>query len=130
MMDTNKMIFVFGSNLKGVHGAGAAKYARFKRGAELGIGQGPTGSCYALPTKGYRIQELRLSQIKIYVDQFINYAIRIQRKNFQVTQVGCGLGGHVAADIAPLFELAPPNCYFDHVWKPYLPETFEYWGTK
>ena len=129
MMDTDKMIFVFGSNLKGVHGAGAAKYARFRRGAVLGVGQGPTGSSYALPTKGFDIDELTVKQIKTFVDQFINYTIRNQRKDFQVTQVGCGLGGHVAADIAPLFELAPPNCYFDYTWKPYLPETFKYWGT-
>jgi len=129
MMDTNKMVFVFGSNLSGIHGAGAAKYARHKRGAELGVGEGPTGTCYALPTKGFDIQPMSVGQIRVFVDQFINYAVRTQRKDFQVTQVGCGLGGHVAADIAPLFTLAPPNCYFDHVWEPYLPKNFEYWGT-
>lgn len=44
-------IFVFGSNPEGRHGAGSAKIAKDKFGAQYGVGRGLTGSCWALPTK-------------------------------------------------------------------------------
>ena len=44
-------IFVFGSNPKGIHGAGAAKVAMEQFGAKYGVGEGLTGNSYALPTK-------------------------------------------------------------------------------
>lgn len=52
-MDTSNMIFVFGSNLSGIHGAGAAHFAMQKMGAIYGQGQGLQGQSYALPTKEF-----------------------------------------------------------------------------
>jgi hypothetical protein len=48
-------IFVFGSNPEGIHGAGAARVALLKFGAEYGVGEGLTGNSYALPTKDLRV---------------------------------------------------------------------------
>lgn len=127
------MIFVFGSNRAGRHGAGAAKTAHRQFGAEYGKGEGHYGDSYALPTKGYQIEEISIEEIYAHVINFMKYAFANPDLTFKVTQVGCGLGGHKAEDIAPLFKLAPPNCLFDTAWK----EVFEaneitgkqYWGT-
>lgn len=123
------MIFVFGSNLAGIHGAGAARYAAQHLGAEMGVGRGRTGQCYALPTKGSRIQCMSIGFIKQSVDGFLNHAAAHPEDEFKVTRVGCGLGGYKDKDIAPFFVDATPNCHFDSAWKEYLPENFKYWGT-
>lgn len=128
-MDTSKMIFVFGSNLSGIHGAGAARFAAVHKGAEYGVGVGPTGACYALPTKGRNISFMSLEDVNYYVNEFIEYAKANPHLEFQVTQVGCGLGGFSKEDIAPMFEYAPENCYFDRMWKNLLPTNFRYWGS-
>jgi hypothetical protein len=98
--------FVFGSNLQGRHGKGAAKTAKVYYGAKNGVGEGLTGQCYALPTvdmaKGYRTMKPR--EIKKYVDNFIQCAIDNPDKTFLVSAVGCGLAGNTASGIAPLFE--------------------------
>jgi hypothetical protein len=51
------IIFVFGSNPEGRHGAGSAKVAHDVFGAQYGVGEGLTGNSYALPTKDLRIKE-------------------------------------------------------------------------
>lgn len=128
------MIFVFGSNKAGIHGAGAAKYALQHHGAKIGIGEGIVGNSYALPTKGYQIEELPLLEIKNAVTRFIDVAEywALRGAEFQVTRVGCGLGGKKDSDIAPMFRSAPDNCLFDEYWKPWL-DTQDikrrYWGT-
>ena len=63
------MIFVFGSNKAGIHGAGAAKYALEHEGAEWGVGEGLTGNSYALPTKGHKIEKIPVLEIKYAVDR-------------------------------------------------------------
>lgn len=123
------MIFVFGSNLAGIHGAGAARYAALNLGAERGVGRGRTGQCYALPTKGSRIQCMPIEFIKQSVDGFLNHAAAHHEDEFKVTRVGCGLGGYKDEQIAPLFANAPDNCYFDLAWKPWLGPNRKYWGT-
>ena len=128
-MDTSNMIFVFGSNRSGIHGAGAARYAAVHKGAEYGVGEGPTGACYALPTKGYKISTISLDDVAAHVQKFLSYAKANPHLEFQVTQVGCGLGGFTKEEIAPLFEYAPENCYFDKMWKPLMPPTAQYWGS-
>lgn len=127
--DLKNMIFVFGSNLDGIHGAGAAAYAFNHRGAEWGVGEGRTGSCYALPTKGHRITFMDLNTIKLHVGIFIHHAANHLEDTFQVTQVGCGLGGWRAKDIAPLFLGASSNCLFDTAWREYLSPGAAYWGS-
>jgi len=129
MQDTKNMIFVFGSNRSGIHGAGAARFAAVHKGAEYGVGEGPTGACYALPTKGYNITSISLVEVNAHVQNFIAYARENRHQDFQVTQVGCGLGGFTKEEIAPLFEFAPSNCYFDTAWKRLMPEGTMFWGT-
>lgn len=123
------MIFVFGSNKSGIHGAGAAKYAHEKLHAGWGIGEGLTGACYALPTKGRNIEFIPLEEVKEAVDRFIKTAEHFELIDFQVTQVGCGLGGFTKEEIAPLFADAPENCLFDEAWRPILGDDKRYWGT-
>lgn len=117
--DPNK-IFVFGSNLRGVHGAGAARYALDCMGASWGKGEGLTGKSYALPTKDARIETLPLGTILSHVDTFIEFAVRNPEIQFFVTRVGCGLAGYSDADIAPMFHGAPANCEFPIEWKEFL----------
>ena len=128
MKSTENMIFVFGSNLSGYHGAGAAKFAMRHFGAVYGKGIGHVGRSYAIPTKDKRIRTLSIGMIAGYVNDFIKYAKQHPELTFQVTQIGCGLAGYTAKDIAPLFKDAPENCLFDEAWKPYLDRTYKYWG--
>lgn len=123
------MIFVFGSNLAGIHGAGAALQAVKKHGAAYGIGRGLVGNSYALPTKDHKIKSMPLSRIEGFVNQFIEDAKEHPNEEFKVTRIGCGLAGYKDSEIAPMFKWAPDNCYFDEAWKPYLGEDKKYWGT-
>ncbi|MBL1322140.1 MAG: hypothetical protein COA63_013945 [Methylophaga sp.] len=120
------MIFVFGSNLSGIHGAGAAEYAFANKGASWGQGEGLSGTSYALPTKGINIAHMPLEVIITHIDKFIRYAISKPTFDFKVTQVGCGLAGFTKEQIAPLFENAPNNCWFDPEWIKILPNR-NYW---
>lgn len=115
-----KTIFVFGSNLRGVHGAGAAGCALKDHGAHWGVGAGPTGNAYAIPTKDERIMTLPLIRILPYVEQFIDYAKQHPEMVFQVTRIGCGLAGYAPSDIAPMFKGVPDNCEMPDDFKPFL----------
>lgn len=123
------MIFVFGSNLSGVHGASAAKFARINHQAKSGVGEGRTGNSYALPTKTKKIEDMPLDEINEHVQTFIRYAEENPRLLFQVTAVGTGLAKWTHEDIAPMFKHAPQNCLFDSVWKDILGDKKKYWGT-
>lgn len=119
------IIFVFGSNLAGIHGAGSALHAKLNYGAEQGVGEGRTGNAYAIPTKNTSIKTIPLRHIQKYVDKFKEYAWSIKGQNgpelqFLVTQVGCGLAGYLPRQIAPMFKGAPDNCFFASAWGPYL----------
>ena len=103
-------IFVFGSNLAGRHGKGAALYARKHKGAIYGQGVGLQGLSYAIPTKDARIRTLPLEDIKPYVDEFLSFARDHPEMKFFVTPIGCGLAGYCAEQIAPMFREAPANC--------------------
>lgn len=103
-------VFVFGSNLAGVHGAGAAKFARENHRARLGVGVGPTGSAYAIPTKDYDVKtSLPLSVIQSHADDFLEYAADNPSLSFRLTAIGCGLAGFTVEQIAPMFQGAPDN---------------------
>lgn len=103
------MIFVFGSNLAGRHGKGAALDAVRYHGAIRGIGVGLQGMSYAIPTKDCLIHTLPLPIIKLYVDQFLQFAQIAKMMHFNVTPIGCGLAGYKFEDIAPMFSLRLPN---------------------
>lgn len=110
-------IFVFGSNLAGHHGGGAAKTAHKLFGAQWGVGDGPTGHCYALPTMQGGVET-----IKPYADKFIQYAIEHPDNRFLLTPVGCGIAGFKDSEMAPLFSKAldVPNIAVPKQWLPYM----------
>lgn len=110
-------IFVFGSNLAGRHGAGAALFARTIHGALYGQGRGRQGNSYAIPTKDEFIQTLPLFRIKEYVDDFLTYAKSHPDLTFNVTRIGCGLAGYTDSQIAPLFKHVPINCNLPQSWR-------------
>ncbi|MBO5886443.1 MAG: hypothetical protein J6Q60_00285 [Bacteroidaceae bacterium] len=94
-------IFVFGSNLRGMHGGGAARVAFQKFGAIWGEGVGLHGQSYAIPTMQGGVETIRP-----YVDEFIRFAQEHPELTFLVTRIGCGIAGFTDDDIAPLFEEA------------------------
>lgn len=123
-------VFVFGSNLAGIHGAGAAKFALINHGAIWGLGSGfqepipanAKGRSYGIPTKDENIETLPLPVINVYVKQFLEFAeVRLERDHmiFQVTRIGCGLAGYTDKDIAPMFKNAPRNCILPKEWIPW-----------
>lgn len=111
------MIFVFGSNLAGRHGKGAALHARSVHGAVYGVGVGRTGQAYAIPTKDAQLRTLPIQQIARHAAAFLEYARAHPELEFQVTRIGCGLAGYKDQDIAPLFAGAPENCLLPEGWR-------------
>ena len=112
-------IFVFGSNLAGRHGKGAALYAKKHKGAIYGKGEGRQGESYAIPTKDDRLQARSIDDIADSIVDFIEYALRHPELTFRVTPVGCGLAGFRREQIKPLFEAAGPlprNCFYSPEW--------------
>lgn len=91
-------IFVFGSNIGGFHGGGAARIANMKFGAEWGVGEGITGQCYALPT-----MEGGIDYIAGKVQNFLVCAKAHPELKFLVTKIACGIAGFRIEEIAPLF---------------------------
>lgn len=111
-------IFVFGSNVKGIHGKGAALDAIQKFGAKWGGGYGLQGQSFAIPTKSTPYKSLSIDEIKVYVDQFVEFAKENKHLIFMVTEIGCGLANFKVEQIAPLFKNAID---LENV---YLPERF------
>ena len=105
-------VFVFGSNVQGMHGGGAAWYAAKHFGAEWGVGEGLTGRCYALPTME------GMSSMEHAVGRFTECARQHPELIFLVTAVGCGIAGYTPKEVAPLFREA---AQLENV---YLPEVF------
>ena len=106
-------IFVFGSNLEGMHGGGAASAAYNKFGASWGQGVGLQGQSYGIPTMHGGIDV-----IKPYVDKFIDFAKSHPELKFLVTRIGCGIAGFRDEEIAPLFKDAI------EIENIYLPKSF------
>jgi hypothetical protein len=107
-------IFVFGSNLDGLHGGGAAAVAR-KWGAIWGQGVGLQGQTYAIPTMQGGVET-----IKPYVDEFLSFAKSKPNLKFLVTEIGCGIAGFTVEQIAPLFKQALD----ENIENIFLPESF------
>lgn len=105
-------IFVFGSNIQGAHGGGAAWYAYKNFGAEWGVGEGLTGRTYALPTMEGE------ASLKKAVERFVACAKVHTKLVFLVTAVGCGIAGYTPQEVAPLFREATSLENF------YLPQVF------
>ena len=92
-------IFVFGSNLEGAHGGGAALQAWRQWGAVWGQGAGLQGQTYGIPTMHGGPEAIRP-----YVDEFVSFARMHPELRFLVTEVGCGIAGFRPQEIAPLFR--------------------------
>lgn len=109
-------IFVFGSNLAGRHGKGAALYAKQHHGAIYGQGVGLQGNSYAIPTKDQQLRTLPISKIYWYVLGFLLFAKDHPELTFNITRIGCGLAGYKDHHIKPLFSTAPANCILPKEW--------------
>jgi hypothetical protein len=131
-MSADTRIFVFGSNLAGRHGKGAALFALQNHSAIYGLGAGFQGRSYAIPTKDFDLRTLGLDSIKTYVEGFLFFARAHRELRFNVTRIGCGLAGYTDTDIAPLFKDAPENCDLPEGWRrycKYLEQPERYRGT-
>lgn len=122
---TTRIIFVFGSNLAGRHGAGAAVIASRDFGAAPGEGEGLWGNSYAIPTKNTYLKTMSLRDIAKYVERFkVDAWLQWDKERyatmFLVTEVGTGLAGYSHREMASLFQSSPPNCFFSPRWAPYL----------
>lgn len=102
-------IFVFGSNLAGRHGKGAALFAKEHHGAIYGQGEGLQGQSYGIPTKDENIRSLPVQRIAESVTSFKTFAASHPEMTFQVTPIGCGLAGFKPEQIAPMFKGSPSN---------------------
>jgi hypothetical protein len=119
----NGEIFVFGSNLAGIHGAGAALVAHKLYGANWRHGRGLSGQSYAIATKDEKIETRPLEDIRKDIEIFCLYTQVSSKEDTQwfVTRIGCGLAGYKDYQIAPMFKGAK-NCSFAEEWRPYLDE--------
>lgn len=140
-----KPVFVFGSNLRGLHGGGAAHAALNEHGAVWGKGSGHYGDSYAIPTKGNELslrprgqlaqwsvgKTLDIEVIRPFTVVFFLYAQHHPDLRFDVTRLGCGLAGLKDEEVAPMFLEASKllNVYFDSKWASYLDKHAQFWGS-
>lgn len=113
-----EMVLVYGSNLAGRHGYGAALQAYKHFGARYGQGIGLSGRSYGIPTKDKDLTVLELRDIIPFIQEFVEFTHRGDR-TFLVTAVGTGLAGYQSKDIAPFFK-GSKYCQFPKSWLPYL----------
>ena len=111
-------IFVFGSNLAGRHGKGAALTAAREWGAAVGVGEGITGDAYAIPTKDAHMRVIPESRVRLSIKRFCDTARAMPDVRFLVTPVGTGLAGHSKTTIWNAFSEAglPGNCVLTASW--------------
>lgn len=112
-------VWVFGSNEKGAHGKGAAKVAKVNFHAEYGVGHGPTGRAYAIPTRDKHLALLTLPTIGESITGFLLYASEHPATAFFVTRIGVDVTGYSDLEIGPRFVKAPSNCVLPEEWKPF-----------
>lgn len=116
-------VFVFGSNMAGTHQGGAAKIALLHFGATKGVGRGWAGQSYAIPTMNEHLQQMPLSQIEHYVDDFKIYTKHHPKIKYFLTSVGCGVAGYTVEEIAPMFKGISNNVIFPASFRPFVERT-------
>lgn len=109
-------IFVFGSNLAGRHGAGAAKQAAVQFGARYGVGEGLTGMCYAFPTLDHTLHKRTYLDLLDSVGKLYGEVESHPHLRFLLTKVGCGLGGYAEDYMKSLFFDSPDNLIKPEGW--------------
>lgn len=119
-MNKENLIFVFGSNLAGRHGAGAAKFAKNNYGAIYGQGIGLQGKSYAIPTKDKNLKSLPLIEIEKYVKNFLEFSRKNPQLQFNVTDIGTGLAGYTYEQIGPFFKNHPSNVTLTHNFSQFI----------
>lgn len=110
-------IFVFGSNLRGAHGRGAARQAHDQFGAVYGIGEGLTGKCYALPTLDGHLNKRSHPELAESIRRFLNVVRLMPSHQFLLTKVGCGLAGYDEAYMKSFFLVVPENLIKPLEWR-------------
>lgn len=110
------MIFVFGSNLAGRHGKGAALYARQHFGTIYKQNKKLQENAYAIPTRDKNIITLPIEEIAIRINRFKHFASSNPKLSFYITPIGTGLAGYKQEEIKPLFGELPVNCTFSKEW--------------
>ena len=115
-MERSSRIFVFGSNLAGRHGKGAAKYAREFCGAIYGQAEGLQGNSYGIPTKDERLRSRSLDDIRQSIERFIQFARENPQYQFNLTPIGCGLAGFRKDQMLPFLKDKPENVHFTKEW--------------
>lgn len=113
-------VFVFGSNLAGLHRGGAARTAKDHFGALQGVGRGWSGQSFAIPTLNEHFQPMPLSQIEYYLQDFKLYTKNHPKQTYFITAIGCGGAGYQPKDIAPLFKDIANNVILPIRFQKYL----------
>lgn len=116
-------VFVFGSNMAGTHQGGAAKTALLNFGAMKGVGRGWSGQSFAIPTMNEHLQQMPLSQIQHYVDDFKIYTKNHPKTKYFITAVGCGVAGYTVEEIAPMFKGISHNVILPVSFRPFVEKT-------
>ncbi|AMW78568.1 hypothetical protein AMD27_06510 [Acinetobacter sp. TGL-Y2] len=116
-------VFVFGSNLAGTHAGGAAKTALLHFGAVKGAGRGWSGQSYAIPTMNEHLQQMPLSQIQHYIEDFKIYTKNHPKIKYFITSVGCGVAGYKVEEIAPMFKGISKNVILPVSFRPFVERT-------
>lgn len=124
-LKNDRDIFVFGSNLAGYHGKGAALTAKLHYGAQQYRGIGYYGDSYAIPTKDGKLRILPLTTIQTYINQFCMFTKINKDKTFFLTRIGCGLANYKDHEIAPLFKeiYHEPNIIWPIEWKNFVEQS-------
>lgn len=110
-------VFVFGSNTAGRHGAGAALQAKAYFWTVNGIGEGPTGRCYAIPTLDRGLHKRTDAELSESIRRFLLHATWFPGVEFLLTKVGCGLAGYTEDYIRAKFVVVPSNVILPDDWK-------------
>ncbi|NHC04179.1 hypothetical protein G9F31_10405 [Acinetobacter sp. 187] len=116
-------VFVFGSNMAGTHAGGAAKTALLHFGAMKGAGRGWSGQSYAIPTMNEHLQQMPLSQIQHYIEDFKIYTKNHPKLKYFITSIGCGVAGYKVEEIAPMFKGISKNVIFPISFRPFVEKT-------
>ena len=117
--NSHSIIWVFGSNMKGYHGAGAALIAKQKFGAPDGLFMGQCSRSYAIATEDSNLKPLQMKAIVPQIEKFVEHTINNPGFNFFVTRVGCGYAGYTDDQIGPLFAKCGGNCSLAEQWRQY-----------
>lgn len=102
-------VFVFGSNLAGIHAGGAARQAFEEFGAKMEVGEGITGQSYAFPTLDQNLRKRSKQDLETSRDKLYKCAHDNPDKVFLLTKIGCGIAGYSEEYMRSLLKELPAN---------------------